>query len=78
MFNPFRRPASSARATVAAGEDEIRPCSLCLACVAACPTGALRYHDRKWSLDLSLCTFCQRCTSVCPNGLIGGGAVAGI
>lgn len=49
---------------------EIKPCSLCLRCVRACPTGALKYHRRTWTLNLQLCHRCGECTAVCPNQLI--------
>jgi len=68
MRNPLRRSELAPGSTDAT--DEIRPCGLCLRCVSACPTGALRYNDRVWSLDLRLCLFCRKCSSVCPNALI--------
>lgn len=64
---PFSRPVL---ADAVEGADEIPPCNRCLRCVRACPTGALRYRDRMWKLDLSLCTFCGSCSEVCPNMLI--------
>jgi len=51
-------------------EPEIQPCSQCLRCVHACPTGALHYRERLWSLDLDLCHQCGDCAAVCPNILI--------
>lgn len=57
----------------AAAEDaEIRPCGLCLQCVQACPTGALQYVNRTWTIDLARCAFCRACATVCPNQLITG------
>ena len=49
---------------------EIPPCGLCLRCVRACPTGALEYHHRMWTLNLKRCHLCRACTAVCPNQLI--------
>jgi formate hydrogenlyase subunit 6/NADH:ubiquinone oxidoreductase subunit I len=51
-------------------EAEIKPCGLCLRCVDACPSGALHYLNRVWSLDLRRCLFCRECATVCPNSLI--------
>lgn len=66
MRTPLRRYIVPDRS----GDEEIRPCGLCLQCVSVCPTGALQYHDRVWSLDLDRCRFCRECAYVCPNGLI--------
>jgi ferredoxin len=60
------------RAADSHGDEEIRPCGLCLRCVAVCPTGALQYHDRIWHLDLGRCQSCRECTTICPNSLISG------
>lgn len=68
MWNPFRRPGPPP--VIEAEEPEILPCSQCLICVQMCPTGALQYHNRIWSLDLGRCIFCAECASLCPNGLI--------
>jgi len=57
-------------APAAAADTEIQPCSLCLRCVRACPTGALKYHHRTWTLNLQICHRCGACTAVCPNQLI--------
>ncbi len=45
-------------------------CGGCLECVARCPTEALSYADRVWSLDLRRCQFCGLCAEVCPNEAI--------
>lgn len=72
MWNPLRRPVPPANK---APDPEIRPCGLCLQCVRACPTGALSYQDKVWSLDLEYCRFCRACARVCPNGLISDYAI---
>jgi ferredoxin len=60
------------RVTARDRDEEIRPCGLCLRCVKVCPTGALQYRERMWTLDLGRCRFCRECTAVCPNTLIAG------
>jgi Fe-S-cluster-containing hydrogenase component 2 len=69
MPNP---PHRSSVTDSEADEPEIKPCGLCLQCVHACPTGALQYHNRVWSLNLRLCVYCRDCAAVCPNSLISG------
>lgn len=66
MRTPLRRKDVPNRS----GDEEVRPCGSCLRCVTICPTGALQYRDRLWSLDLERCRFCRECAFVCPNALI--------
>ena len=40
------------------------------ACVAACPTGAIRLAPGTWSLDAGLCVFCGACARACVPGAI--------
>lgn len=42
----------------------------CQQCVDACPTGALRTHERRLVLDMGRCLFCTECTSACPTGAV--------
>ena len=35
------------------------------ACVAACPTGAIRLGPGTWSLDAGACVFCGACSRAC-------------
>lgn len=53
------------------GED----CTGCLACVGACPTGALAStgsdEEREVSLFPSACTGCGRCAAICPERSAG-------
>jgi Ni,Fe-hydrogenase III small subunit len=45
------------------------PCpSGCDACVASCPTGAIRLEPL--AIDLGRCIFCSECTDACPEGKI--------
>ncbi len=45
-------------------------CNLDLACVRACPTGAIQEKNGRLAYDRELCTDCGLCVSVCPNGVI--------
>ena len=42
----------------------------CEACVAACPTAAIRVGKKGLELDLGRCLFCMDCEPVCPAGAI--------
>lgn len=44
-----------------------RSCGQCMACVAACPSGALTHPGDVWRLDLSICLGCRLCHLACPN-----------
>ncbi len=44
------------------------------ACVAACPTGAIRVGPGSWSLDAGACVFCGACARACPATAIGMGS----
>jgi anaerobic sulfite reductase subunit C len=43
-------------------------CTLCGACVKACPVNALSIVDGKLELNRSLCVQCGDCTRTCPTG----------
>jgi formate hydrogenlyase subunit 6/NADH:ubiquinone oxidoreductase subunit I len=43
------------------------------ACVAACPTGAIRLDAGTWSLDAGACIFCGACARACPTAAIALG-----
>ena len=40
-------------------------CTRCMACIRACPTGALRFVDEKFSYDENECIQCRRCEDEC-------------
>jgi formate hydrogenlyase subunit 6/NADH:ubiquinone oxidoreductase subunit I len=40
------------------------------ACVAACPTGAIRVAPRAWALDAGACIVCGACARACPTTAI--------
>lgn len=45
-------------------------CTLCLACVVACPTGAISYENERLSFRQEECTDCGLCLEACPEGII--------
>ena len=42
----------------------------CRACLAACPTDAIRLDPVGLGLDLGRCLFCAECVSACPEGAL--------
>jgi len=44
-------------------------CTLCLACVRACPTLALSADEHGITRDASQCTACGACVAACPNSV---------
>ncbi len=50
----------------------VRGCTLCLACVAACPTGALRDNPDRPMLSFTeeACVQCGLCANTCPEKVI--------
>lgn len=45
-------------------------CTLCLACVSACPAEAIAYENERLSFRESACTDCGLCLGACPEGII--------
>ncbi|MGQ9677207.1 MAG: glycyl-radical enzyme activating protein [Chloroflexota bacterium] len=45
-----------------------RRCVKCLACMVACPQGAISFSDDVLRTNRELCNACGECTRVCPNG----------
>jgi len=84
LLSPLREPILSSHYPAAPpllqpavrGLPEVDPaaCSRDGACVAACPTGAIRLGDDGWSVDAGRCVFCAACALACPNGAIRLGA----
>ena len=54
------------------GLPEVDPtrCERDRACVAVCPTQALRVDDDGWWLDSGRCVFCSACALACPHDAI--------
>src|SRR3970282_631448 len=51
---------------------DVAGCTLCLACVGACPTGAIRDDpDRPWlGFNEDACVQCGLCRNTCPEFVI--------
>jgi ferredoxin len=45
-------------------------CTACGACLATCPTGALRVAPLRPRVIDSRCTACLDCVEICPRGAI--------
>jgi len=45
-------------------------CNLDMACIKACPTGAIQEKNGRLRFDENLCTDCSLCVTACPNRVI--------
>ena len=80
ILRPLRRGPATGRypdvppdlPAAARGLPELDParCDGNAACVAACPTTAIRVAAPTWSLDAGACIFCGACERACPTGAI--------
>lgn len=41
-------------------------CTLCKACVEACPTQSIFLGDHQYVIDSDTCSDCQSCVPLCP------------
>ena len=48
----------------------LQHCKGCTHCMKRCPTGAIRIHGGKATIDSNLCIDCGQCMVVCPNKAI--------
>lgn len=48
-------------------------CSTCGACMDACPVGAIKEGDTKYTIDADTCIDCGACEGECPMGAISAG-----
>lgn len=69
---PVSRVALPAAAPFGGLEIDVDGCTLCLSCVAACPTGALSDSEQQPALyfDESACVQCGLCAATCPEKVI--------
>jgi ferredoxin len=69
---PVDRVPLPAGAPFGSLEVDVGGCTLCLSCVAACPTGALSDSEEKPALffDESACVQCGLCAATCPEKVI--------
>lgn len=58
--------AAPARTVAVAWRPEL--CTLCEACLDACPSGAITLRDAA-EVDAGLCTACGACEAACRNGV---------
>lgn len=49
-------------------------CLRCVACVGACPAGAIRFRENVIIIDAEVCTSCGTCIRICPVGAMEEGA----
>lgn len=71
--NPVDVLALSAGAPFGRADVEVEGCTLCLACVGACPTGALKDNPDmpQLSFNEQSCVQCGLCRNTCPEKVIG-------
>ena len=65
---PSSAPAIAARARTVAVVAHPDQCTLCEACLDACPPSAIALRETV-EVDAALCTGCGACEDVCPNGV---------
>jgi ferredoxin len=55
----------------APGVYEVKVCTQCGDCAAACPTGAIKQNERgAYYVDFSECNLCEACVPVCPESVM--------
>jgi Fe-S-cluster-containing hydrogenase component 2 len=55
----------------APGVFEVKVCTDCGDCAAACPTDAIQRNERgAYRVDFELCNLCEACVPACPEGVM--------
>jgi Fe-S-cluster-containing hydrogenase component 2 len=53
------------------GVYEVKVCTQCGECAAACPTGAIKQNERgAYYVDFAECNLCEACVPVCPESVM--------